>query len=75
MRSLSLKTFEEELIEARESGFLSRLYKHNLISHTPMYYLDIYMDKKLKGLSNVELARRLGVTRQTIHRAIKSISE
>jgi len=75
MRSLNPKTFEEEMIEARDSGFLTRMLIHGCISYKPIYYLDIYIDKKTKGLSNVEMAERLGVTRQTIHRAIKSISD
>ena len=68
-------TYEQELTEAKKSGFLSRMLRRGHISYKPIYYLDIYIDKKTKHLTNTELAERLGVTRQTIHRAIKSISD
>ena len=68
-------TYEQELIQAKESGFLQRMLQHGHISYKPIYYLDIFIDKNTKNLSNIELAERLGVSRQTIHRAIKSIQE
>ncbi|KKM19879.1 hypothetical protein LCGC14_1651170 [marine sediment metagenome] len=66
-------TFAEQLKEARDSGLLTEMYKRGLISHKPIFYLDIYLDKTSKRLTYQSLADRLGCSKSTILRAINSI--
>ena len=66
-------TFQDKLFELRDSGFLTEMYKRGLISHKPIYYLDIYRDKMDNKLTYDCLAARLGVSRATVLRAVKSL--
>ena len=66
-------TFAEQLKDARDSGLLTEMYKRGLISHKPIFYLDIYLDKTSKRLTYQSLADRLGCSKSTILRAINSI--
>ena len=66
-------TFAEQLKEARDSGFLTEMYKRGLISHKPIFYLDIYLDKTGKHLTYQQMGDRIGCSKSTILRAMNSI--
>jgi predicted transcriptional regulator len=62
------------MIKLRNDGTLQEMYQHGLISHKPIFYLDIVMELESKHLTQIELSRRLGVSRMTIQRAVKTFS-
>ena len=64
-------TLYKLLTKLKKDGSLDLLYKEGIISHKPIYYLDIYNELKSKKLSQQDLAIRLGVCKKTIQRANK----
>ena len=68
-------TFEDELIQLRDSGLLTEMYRRGLVSYKIIYYLDIYRDKTNKGLTYQALAKRLGISKRTVYLAVASIKE
>ena len=68
-------TFEDELIQLRDSGLLTEMYRRGLVSYKIIYYLDIYRDKTNKGLTYHALAKRLGISKRTVYLAVASIKE
>ena len=68
-------TFEDELIQLRDSGLLTEMYRRGLVSYKIIYYLDIYRDKTNKGLTYQALAKRLGISKRTVYLAVASIKD
>ena len=61
-----------KMIKLRNDGTLQEMYKHGLISYKPIFYLDIVVELESKHLTYPDLARRLGVSLNTINRAVKA---
>jgi len=61
-----------KMMKLRNDGTLQEMYKHGLISHKPIFYLDIVMELESKHLTHLALSKRLGITIRTITRAVKA---